>query len=60
MFGYSLVLGMGYKYVIFQCPFCGRRFKVPSCDVERLAASGGIDCKWCSRHLEKVIEDYYG
>jgi transcription elongation factor Elf1 len=45
---------MGDLFCIFKCPFCGRRFRVRSDEIEKLSREG-VNCKFCNRHLELVI-----
>jgi len=41
---------MGLRFVVFLCPFCGRRFRVPSGEVDKLLREG-VNCKFCGKHL---------
>jgi transcription elongation factor Elf1 len=47
---------MGVLFCVIRCPFCGRRFRVRSDEIEKLSREG-VNCKFCNKRLELVVMD---
>jgi hypothetical protein len=54
---------LGLKFLMLQCPFCGRRFRLPVGDnfdeFESKMAIDGLCCKFCSKHFVLEFENVY-